>query len=392
MMSMKSKRAVIGLLICCCALAGCTKRQNDAEISEVKEKNKIIYGSVKAEEKQEIIVDFQAGVLEVDALEGEKLKRGDSIISLDMSDHNFWLMQKEQQLNQYQASLHKLENQEISEKEQIGYLRSQLDLKKGYLEKEDAPDLGKIKNEISSLAKKLDLDRKNYESGKILYAEGAISENDFENLEYAYKNTQSLHDSALLSSKEFMTALRLEVQMLESRIRTLESEIKNSEEMIRTEKELLRINIEMTKNEIDNMKSRTEKEYIKEGKIVATRDDTVISEINCQKGSKLSAERGGIVELIFSDSLYVQGEVLEDMHSEVHIGDRVDIRLADHKEMKKISGTVVQMADKAIEKDGDTIVLTKIRVDEGKEYLKEGLSVDIYLEESDEPKERSGIS
>lgn len=389
---MKSKRAVIGLLICCCALAGCTKRQNDAEISEVKEKNKIIYGSVKAEEKQEIIVDFQAGVLEVDALEGEKLKRGDSIISLDMSDHNFWLMQKEQQLNQYQASLHKLENQEISEKEQIGYLRSQLDLKKGYLEKEDAPDLGKIKNEISSLAKKLDLDRKNYESGKILYAEGAISENDFENLEYAYKNTQSLHDSALLSSKEFMTALRLEVQMLESRIRTLESEIKNSEEMIRTEKELLRINIEMTKNEIDNMKSRTEKEYIKEGKIVATRDDTVISEINCQKGSKLSAERGGIVELIFSDSLYVQGEVLEDMHSEVHIGDRVDIRLADHKEMKKISGTVVQMADKAIEKDGDTIVLTKIRVDEGKEYLKEGLSVDIYLEESDEPKERSGIS
>lgn len=389
---MKSKRAVIGLLICCCALAGCTKRQNDAEISEVKEKNKIIYGSVKAEEKQEIIVDFQAGVLEVDALEGEKLKRGDSIISLDMSDHNFWLMQKEQQLNQYQASLHKLENQEISEKEQIAYLRSQLDLKKGYLEKEDAPDLGKIKNEISALAKKLDLDRKNYESGKILYAEGAISENDFENLEYAYKNTQSLHDSALLSSKEFMTALRLEVQMLESRIRTLESEIKNSEEMIRTEKELLRINIEMTKNEIDNMKSRTEKEYIKEGKIVATRDDTVISEINCQKGSKLSAERGGIVELIFSDSLYVQGEVLEDMHSEVHIGDRVDIRLADHKEMKKISGTVVQMADKAIEKDGDTIVLTKIRVDEGKEYLKEGLSVDIYLEESDEPKERSGIS
>ena len=75
-------------------------------------------------------------------------------------------------------------------------------------------------------------------------------------------------------------------------------------------------------------------------------------------------------------------EVLEDMLSDVKTGDKVDMKLAENDEGKIITGTVVQLADKAEKKDGDTIVMAKIKVDQGYEYLKSGLSVDIYLNDS----------
>ncbi len=211
---------------------------------------------------------------------------------------------------------------------------------------------------------------------------GGISENDYKNYEYAYKSTQSEYDNTAVSEESELTSLKLEVDELESRLNTLNANIKNTETSIASEKETLKVNIDTTQNEINNMQSKLNKEYIKDGKIVATKDGTIVSAINCEKGSSLSAESGTVIELIYSDSLYVQGEVLEDMLSEVKTGDKVDMKLAENDEGKIITGTVVQLADKAEKKDGDTIVMAKIKVDQGYEYLKSGLSVDIYLNDS----------
>lgn len=372
-------------LILCLAFTGCSQKDTGTDsVSSVEtaSKTNMIYGSVQAEHKQDIIIDFPATVTDVNVLAGEKLNSGDAIITLDMSDYEFSIQQKQYELEQYKISLDKAEKELVSEKEQIESVKSQLNLKKDYLENKNSPTLLSIANQRTALEKKLAIDKQNYESGKILLETGGISENDYKNYEYAYKSTQSEYDNTAVSEESELTSLKLEVDELESRLNTLNANIKNTETSIASEKETLKVNIDTTQNEINNMQSKLNKEYIKDGKIVATKDGTIVSAINCEKGSSLSAESGTVIELIYSDSLYVQGEVLEDMLSDVKIGDKVDMKLAENDEGKIITGTVVQLADKAEKKDGDTIVMAKIKVDQGYEYLKSGLSVDIYLNDS----------
>ena len=97
-------------------------------------------------------------------------------------------------------------------KEQIESVKSQLNLKKGYLENKNSPTLLSIANQRTALEKKLAIDKQNYESGKILLETGGISENDYKNYEYAYKSTQSEYDNTAVSEESrayFIKTLRL---------------------------------------------------------------------------------------------------------------------------------------------------------------------------------------
>ncbi|MCD8121439.1 MAG: HlyD family secretion protein [Clostridiales bacterium] len=386
-MKLKFLVLYISLFVMLFILMGCASKYAKEESSDESSfQTSVIYGTVQAENTQDIVIDFTATVKEISITEGDTLNDGDPILVLDISDYEHSIQQKKYELQEYRIALADAARQQVSEKEEINYIENQLELKKGYLENKNSPELLTLYNEISALEEKLAVDKKRYEAGQELLNMGGVSQIELMEYKYTYEDTLASYNNAVLSADNTITSLEQEVLSLESQLHSLEASIKNSESTIKANRETLIVNINSTRDQINNMEEKLNKSYLQNGTIVAPREGTIVSVINCEKGEVLSAESGTVLKLVYNDSLYVQGEVLEDMLSSVRVGDQVDIALAESDGDRAIDGTIIQLSDVAVEKDGDTIVMAKIRVDHGYDYLKTGLSVDIYLKDrNDEP-------
>ena len=86
-----------------------------------------------------------------------------------------------------------------------------------------------------------------------------------------------------------------------------------------------------------------------------------------------------VLQLIDADSIVVSAEVDEEFINKVALGDTVTIVPVSDSSLS-IPGTVAQISNVAVEKDGKRIIKVQVKPQDPQRVLKPGYSVDVYLQ------------
>jgi multidrug resistance efflux pump len=85
-----------------------------------------------------------------------------------------------------------------------------------------------------------------------------------------------------------------------------------------------------------------------------------------------------LLNLVNMDSLIVEADVPESLIKDVKVGADVEIQLlADSTKVYK--GKVQKIADRGVDKNGETMIAVEISIDNGDEFVKPDFSVDVRI-------------
>lgn len=354
--------------------SGCGTQKSVQTMSapkQVQQKQKDVIeaaGKIKANDVKNIILDFPAVVQTVLVKEGQRVKLGEELITLDISDIKQQILNNENDLNQGKLQL------EISTND-INTYENQL--------QQDIVQYDKEKNNNVSV----ELKQKDYEYAQevlsrekddlakkqSLYQASAISKSDldaeqrrFEDAEKTVNDKNLLLDDALYNRQQTLDKLQIGISQEESKLNDLKLNIEIQKQKLST-----------LQSDMKQLKDKLNKSYIKENKIISDIKNGMVQEVSHVSGDYIQTNTK-LLNLVNLDSLTVEAEVSEDFIKDVKVGAEVDIMpLSDSSKIYK--GHVLKIADMGIEKNGETVIRTQISIDNADEYLKPDFNVDVKI-------------
>jgi HlyD family secretion protein len=294
------------------------------QIQEVQNNTIEAAGKIKANDIKNIILDFTAIVQDVHVKEGQRVKQGEELITLDIHEIKEQILDKENDLRIQKLQLEK----------SLG--------SNAYNEEKELSDLQTAQVEMRRVNEDL-------ESKQSLFESGAIAKDELENaLRRVEDAEKKVADKHLSKADDY----RLDIEIQQQRINALESDIKQ-------------------------LKDKLSRSYIKEDKIVSDINNGLVQEISRVAGDSIQANTK-ILNLVNMDSLIVVADVSEDFIKDVKVGAEVEILpLADSS--KQYKGQVLKIADMGIEKNGETIIQIEISIDNVDEFIKPNFNVDVKI-------------
>ncbi len=337
-----------------------------------------VYGDVKVDKNQEIIIDFPATVKEVYIKDGELVKKGDRLVSLDFEDYKIQIKTKENEIRADEIKLKELEANNNPQMLEAHRIREELNIKQNYVTSGEDPDLKPLQNSWDIIEQSILLAANEYEANKQLFEGDYISEETLKQSEQNLKNRQKEKEDTLTAIEKVKTNRKLEVNALGTQLKSTQMQFNNADLQKVSNIEALKLKIDTSKLILESMKSKLNKHYIKDSDIIAPEDNLIIYDINGMKGTEINSGRGAILKAMYQDTIYVIADIPEESITSVKVGQAASITLADETQ-EEIAGKVSRVSSRAIEKDGDTIIEAIIKVEKGKELLRPGLSADITI-------------
>ncbi len=344
----------------------------------------VLYGEVKAHQKEEINIDFPAKVTAVHVENGDNVQKGEPLISLDLEDYKLQIATKEKEIQMDEVQLKQLIGNDNAQYAQLSSIKEQLQLKEGYIKEGTDPDVLALYNTLPALKEAATLSKQVYETNLSLFEAHSLSAHALETSKQDYEAKLKELENVQLSIEKIKANRKIEVANLTSQLKSTQVLSSNIDLEKQTSIEMLQLKIEANKLTLENMKKKLEKDYLKENDIIALTDNLIVYDIECSKGSYVAGVNGlsptPLLKAVSRNTLYVIADIPEESLSQVTAGVPVSIILADdNKDLPAIKGTVEKISEQAVEKDGDTVVEASIEVQTGVDYLKPGLSVDILI-------------
>ena len=337
-----------------------------------------IYGTVCVDKTEQIVIDFPAKVSEVYVKDGEEVLKGAKLLTLDYEDYKLEIKTRENEIRMDEIELKQLKANVNPQMLEASKIQEELEVKKSYLETGNDPDLLPLQNSLKLLEDAVAMARNDHKANEDLFNQGLISEEEFmkskQNLESREKELQD----TLTAIEKIKTNRRLEVNALSSALNATKIQSANTDNQKVSSINVLEVKIETAKLLLESMQNKLNKPYIKDNDIIASEDNLIIYDINCIKGSDVNSGYGPVLKMMYKDTLYILADIPEESISLVQIGDTAKISLSD-KNIGEITGKVTKISNRAVEKNGDTVIEAIILVEQGKELLKPGLSADISI-------------
>ncbi|MEG0579020.1 MAG: biotin/lipoyl-binding protein, partial [Niameybacter sp.] len=145
---MKKYIGLVSLCIGGLGLVGCQQVEEQVEVVSVPVTKIEIEGVVSIEEKMEFNLDFPATVEAVHGKEGEKVKRGDVLMTLNIESYMEQITQKENEIRLYEIELKAVEEVLYPASAQITQIRNTLKLKQEQLQQGTDQDIKKLENDL----------------------------------------------------------------------------------------------------------------------------------------------------------------------------------------------------------------------------------------------------
>ena len=336
-----------------------------------------VYGEVKTDRNQAMIIDFPATVLEVYMRDGENVKKGDKLVTLDFEAYKREIKTKENEIGMDEIKLKELQANNNPQILEANRIKEELRIKQNYVTAGEDPELQPLQNSLDIIGQNILLAKKEYETNKELFEMEYISEAEFKKSEQVLKSREKEKEDALTAIQKKKTDREIEINALNTQLKSIEMQFNNANQEITSSIDTLKLKIDNAKLMLESMKSKLNKDYIKGNDIIAPEDNLIIYDINCMKGTYINSESKEVLKAMYVDTIYIMADIPEESIASVSIGNTADITLVDEKE--EIKGEVSKISSRAIEKDGDTIIEAVIEVEEGKEFLRPGLTVDIKI-------------
>ena len=385
---MKKKLSlVVGTIMLASLIAGCNNSQEATETAEVPQEevsqeavaNTVeAWGSVNAETIKEVHLDFNATVTDVYVKEGEEVKAGDKLLSIDYEDYKTSIAQKEKELSLDQNSLEGQIKSSGSSSEKISSLRTQISDINGRLANGTDSDIVALEASLTTAKTNLATAQKDLEVQKELVEAGTATQktvDDLENKIVDLKNEIGTLEKKITNTKKDR---EIEVKKLNSEIASLQADMSETQKNNQTTKNSSAIKQEIYNLEVAQMKNKYTKDFIKGNDVVLDIPKGVIKSVKVVEGSKIGGENNCLLEIIDEDSLVVKANVSEEFIKDVKIGADVNIiPYADREAVVK--GKVKEIQNMAIDHNGETVIPIIVEATEESPYLKYGYSVDIEV-------------
>jgi len=301
-----------------------------AEVTPTPEPEKTVeaFGIIEASNIRNISLDVAAEVETVNVKEGQPVKKGDVLLTLNMKDYMEKIKSRQHDLNVLQLEAKKLDAESTN-----------LDIYK--LES----DLAFANTQLQKAAEELETQKKLYESG-------AISQYEYDTyLEALDDKTKSAEDKKY-QLDDMLRSNDLELAIHKEKAASIQSEIMQ-------------------------MKEKVDSSNISGNNIVCDVENGIIYELGYKAGDIVDPEEK-ILSVLDLDTLVIKADVAEEFIKDVKLGAKVDIIPVADK-AKVYNGKVTSISKKAIAKNGETVIPVEISIDNKDSFLLPNFNVDVKI-------------
>lgn len=375
------QKLYIGVVVVCMLggiFVGCQKVEAPVEEVLVPEVKIEIEGTVAVEEKIVFNVDFPATVEEIQVKDGQRVKKGEVLLTLDIEDYKQQIKEKENEIALYKLELEGVKGVYDPQNPYITQIEDNIELKQNQLELGTDQDIKKIENSLDVAKESYEKNLKDYETLVELLEIEAISKDEVTRAELGLKEGKKQIENLELSLDQIKQAKALEIDGLKAELKSLTTQVNNGKSQRSSSEDRLLLQMETATLQLENMKNKLQKEYLKDDKLVAPSDDLIIYNIACEKGSKVESLMGPLMEGMDATTLVIEANLPEEYSQDLKIGDHVEV-IPYTDQNAVISGTVLRKAEHAIENYGETVIKTIIKVEDSQGLLTVGGSVDIQF-------------
>lgn len=341
------KTAIILAMIMIFSVTACSKpaEQATSELAPTPVKNNSVeaFGVVKAIDVHNVNISFDASVKGVETREGQRVKRGDVLMTLDMADYMTEIDAKQHDLNAIRFEIGKFQSKMIETD----------------AAKSKDPDVKKLVNDLQ-YAEQMYRSALNEQADKEeLYNSGAISKYELEEFIKTVDDKKKTVDDLNYN---------LDITMHNKQIGN--KELKDNISIQRERAEAL-------DKEIKAMKEKLNQTYIKGEQIISDVDDGVVYELGYVDGDIISPTQKAL-SIMSLNGMLVRANVSEEFIKDVKTGLKVEIIPVADK-AKKYNGSVTMIANRAEVVNGETVIPIEISIDDNDGFLLPEYNVDVEI-------------
>lgn len=338
------------------------------------------WGEVKYTRVEDISVDFPSVVADVPAKEGDRVTLGQPLVTLDLSEYNGNVEKLKQQLAANRAALPAAE-QDISALEaDVDQTQSQIARKTKEYNNGTNADLKLLQNSLSLAQKELATAKSDLQKYQSLYNAGAVSEATLNQYRDAADQRRKAANDAQDNMRKTKTALKDELDQLNVSLKSKQVQLSQAKLGNTANVAKQQGSVSSAQIDLNVMTAKTAKSYIKGSQIISDIKNGIVQSIAVSDGSHLGVQNAPtkVLQIIDADSLLVSAEVDEEFIGSVKVGETVKIVPASAPDAS-IAGTVTQIPDLAVEKDGKRVVRVLVKPSDPNHLLKPGYTADVYF-------------
>ncbi|HRU42717.1 MAG TPA: biotin/lipoyl-binding protein, partial [Candidatus Diapherotrites archaeon] len=338
------------------------------------------WGEVKYERIYDISIDFPAIVTDIKVKEGDHVSLGQVLVTLDMSEYLGTVDKLQHQLEAGQAELQSIRKDTGALEADIRQMQKDILEKTEELTKETNADLKILKTSLNLAKKEVENAKRDVRNNQALSDAGAITKNTLDRYMDALAEKEKALEDIETSIEKTKSALRTELDQLNILLKSKSAQLKeindsNTANMARQES-----SVAVSRIDLEIMKNKSVKDYLDSNQVISCVRNGIVRNIEVVNGTRLGVQNNPtrVLQLIDADSIIVIAEVEEEFIRNIALDDSVEIVPASDSSAS-IPGTVIQISNEAVEKDGKRIIKAQIKPEDPGKVLKPGYSVDVYV-------------
>lgn len=336
------------------------------------------WGSVSAETTKEIHVSFDGTVSAVYVKEGQQVKKGDKLLSLDYDEYKNSILKKEKELSLDQITLKGQIKSSSGSAQKISNLRSEANNITQRLANGTDTEIVELQASLTSLKTDLQTAQKDLEAQKELLEAGSATQKEVDDLQNKITDLKNKIGTAEQQIANKKKDKEVEVTKLNSEIAEIQDSMSETEKSNQTALDSSSIKQEISNLEVQEMKSKYAKSFIQGNDVILDIPKGVIKTVKVVEGSQTGGESNCLLEIIDEDSLVIKANVSEEFIKDIKVGAQADIiPYADREAV--IKGKVKEIENMAIDQNGETVIPIIVEATEDSPYLKYGYSVDVEI-------------
>jgi len=362
--------------------AGCGNTAVASEVSEAvstEEKAEIsAFGKAEAIDAEEIYIDFPARVVDVLVEEGQEIRHGDKLVTLDYEEYKNTIasamVKKELDGVNTQDSV-----QEISAiNDQINSLQKQKDVKQSYLQ-DNNYQIQTLKNSLKVVEDKIQKAQDDLKAEQDLLEAGASTEDVVKNMRLNIEALNNEKENLEKQLQSFKESTAIEVEQLNASIQGKKDEMVQKQDTNSRAASKEKLSSQMSDINIENMNAKLSKNYINANDVVSDLEHAIVEEISCEKGSFIGSNGPTYcMKLLDEDSVQIVADVPEEFISQITEGQSCKV-VPYYDNTQELEGKVARIEKRAVKKDGEVIVKVYVDLVDPSFFIIPGLSVDVIF-------------
>ena len=339
-----------------------------------------VWGEVKCTRIENINIDFPAFVTDVLIKEGDRVTLGQPLVTLDLTEYNGNVEKLKQHLMANEAALPATKQDVSALQADIDQMQQEISRKREEYNNGTNADLKLLQNTLDLAQKELSNAQNDLNNYRELYDTGAISKEMLNKYEDALEQRQKALNDVQENIQKSKLGLKDELDQLNVGLKSKQvqlSQLKTGNAANITEQQS---GISSAKVDLNLMISKTAKDYINDNQIVSDLKNGIVQSITINNGDHLGIQGAPtkVLQIMDMDSITISAEVDEEFINSIEVGDTVRI-VPTYVPDVTLEGTVIQIPELAVEKDGKRIVHVLVKPDDPDEILKPGYTVDVYF-------------